>query len=80
MVNCGLKRSVILHENLYRFRAGRVMGTATLEVKLAQQLEGLVHEPLFQVFWDVCNVYKSMNMRKCMDILRGMSCARTWLV
>ena len=56
MVNCGLKRSVILHENLYRFRAGRVTGTATLEVKLAQQLEGLVHEPLFQVFLDVCNV------------------------
>ena len=36
VINCRLKKSVTLHDELYGFRAGRVTGTATLEEKLAQ--------------------------------------------
>ena len=53
VVNCWLKRSVVLHNALHGFRTGREMWTATLESKLDQQLAGLAHEPLFQVFLDV---------------------------
>ena len=47
VLNYRLKRSVILHDVLHGFREGRGTGTATLEAKLAQQLAGLAHEPLF---------------------------------
>ena len=40
VINCRIKRSVMLHEALHGFRTGRGTGTATLEVKLAQQLAG----------------------------------------
>ena len=53
MVNFWLKWSVTLHDVLYGFRVGRGTGTVTLEVKLAQQLESIAHEPLFRVFLDV---------------------------
>ena len=35
VANFSLKRSVVLHNNLHRFRDGRRMRTATLEAKLA---------------------------------------------
>ena len=56
-VNCRLKRSVTLYDALHGFGAGRVAGTATLESKLAQQLAGISHETLFQVFVDVQKAY-----------------------
>ena len=50
VINCQLTWSVILHDALYGFREGMVTGKSTLEEKLMQQLEGLVHKPLLQVF------------------------------
>ena len=47
VVNFRLKRSVTLHIELHGFREGRGAGTSTLEEKLVQKLEGLVHNPLF---------------------------------
>ena len=47
VVNCRLKRSVVLHETLHGFKEGRGMGMAMLEAKLDQQLAALTHEPLF---------------------------------
>ena len=60
-----------IHDALYGFRAGQGKGNATLEAKLAQQLEGIAHEPLFQVFLDVKKAYDYMDRRRCMEILRG---------
>ena len=57
VVNCWLKRSVILHDALHAFRAGRGTVTATLEEKLVHKLVGIAHKPLFQVFLDVQNAY-----------------------
>ena len=49
----------------------RGTGTATLESKLAQQLAGLAHEPLFHIFMDVRKAYDSMERGCCLEILRG---------
>ena len=70
VVNCWLKRSVTLHDTLHGFRAGRGTGKATLEKKLAQQLAGIVHKPLFQVFLDVRKAYESLYRGQCMEILQ----------
>ena len=71
VVNCRLNRSVVLHNTLHGFRAGRCTGTATLEAKLAQQLAGIVHDALFQVFLDVQKVYDSLDRYQCIYILWG---------
>ena len=47
------------------------MGKAALEAKLAQQLAGFSHEPLFQVFLDVRKAYDSLESGGCMEIFRG---------
>ena len=60
-----------LNDALYEFRLGRGTGTDTLEAKLVQQLVGIAHEPLFQVFLDVRKVYKSMDRVRCTEIMRG---------
>ena len=71
VVNCRLKRSVTLNYALHGFREGMGMGTKTLEAKLAHQLAGLAHEPLFRVFVDVRKAYDSLDMDLCMENLRG---------
>ena len=42
-----------------------------MEAKLEQQLAGIVHNPLFQVFIDVRKAYNSLGRGRCMKILRG---------
>ena len=61
VVNFWLERSAVLHDALHRFIAGIGTGTATLEAKLAQQLSGIAHKPLFQVFLDVRKAYYSLD-------------------
>ena len=70
-VNFWLNRGVTLHDELHGFKAGRGIGTATLEAKLDHQLVGITHEPLFQVFLDVQNAYYSLDKGCRMEILRG---------
>ena len=73
VVNCWLKRNVVLHDALRGFIEGRGMGmeTATLKAKLDQQLAGLAHDPLFQVFLDVRKAYDSLDQERCLELLRG---------
>ena len=47
VVNFRQKRGMEIHDTLYVFRAGQGAGTATLETKLVQQLEGIAHQTLF---------------------------------
>ena len=61
VVNCRLKRGVVLHDALHGFGEGRGTGRATLESKLTQQLAGLAHGPLFKVFLDICKEYDSLD-------------------
>ena len=65
VVNFRLKRSVMMHDTLRGIRAGRVAGKETLETKLAQQLAGIVHDPLFQVFLDMQKAYNSLDRGRC---------------
>ena len=48
-----LWNAITLHNALHGFRKGRVGGNAIMEANLAQQLGGIVHKPIFQVFIDV---------------------------
>ena len=61
----------MIHDALHGFRLGRGMGTETLEAKLAQQLAGIAHKPLFQVFLDVRKAYDSLDRERCLEFLRG---------
>ena len=65
VVSCRLNRSGTLHDALHRFRAG----TTTLESRLEQQLAGIAHKPLFQVFLDVRKAYDSLDRGKRVEIL-----------
>ena len=42
-----------------------------MEAKLEQQLVGIVHDPLFQVFVDLRKACDSLDKGVCMEILRG---------
>ena len=57
IVNSRLRSSTVLHDVLHGFRQGRGAGKAILESKLEQQLAGIVHETLFQIFVDVRDAY-----------------------
>ena len=59
-----------MHDALHGFRQGRGVGTATLEENLAQQIAGLCHDTLLQVFMDVRKDYYSMERGRCMEILK----------
>ena len=59
-------------------RAGSDTGTETLDTKLAHQLAGLAHEPMFQVFLDLQKAYDSLDRGRCMEILRGYGIGKKW--
>ena len=60
-----------MHDSLHRFRGGRGTGMAILESKLAKQLAGLAHEPLFQVCLDIRKAYDSLEREQCLEVLNG---------
>ena len=41
----------------------------TLEAKLAQHLDGLAHDLLFQVFLNVHKAYDSLERERCLELL-----------
>ena len=53
IINIRFRSSIVLHDGLHNFIQGRGTGTAIMEAKLEQQLAGIVHDPLSQVFLDV---------------------------
>ena len=57
------------HDCLHGFLTGRGTGTATLEVKLAQQLAYLEQGPLFGIFIDLKKAYDAMDRGRCLEIL-----------
>ena len=69
VINCRLKRSVVIHNSLHGFRTGR--GTGAIEAKLAQQLAGITHEPIFRVFLYVRKAYDLLDWERCLEIMRG---------
>ena len=69
MVNCRLERRFVFHDALHRLIEGWGTGMSTLEANLYQQLAGLAHEPLFQVFLEISKAYDSLEMVHYLDML-----------
>ncbi len=63
--------AIKFHDYLHGFLAGRGTGTATMEVKLAQQLAYQEQEAWYQIFLDLRKAYDAMDRRRCLDILAG---------
>ena len=53
ILNRRFAASITYHDALHGFRAGRGMGTATLEAKLLQELAALREEVLYVIFLDL---------------------------
>ena len=64
-------QGVQFHDCLHGFLKGRGTGTATMEVKLAQQLAFLEQEALYGVFIDLHKAYNAMDRERCLEILAG---------
>ena len=71
IVNNRLQSTIILHGALHGFIQVRVAGVYIMDTKLEQQLTGIVHTSMFQVFLDVQKSYNSLYRGRCMEILRG---------
>ena len=50
-----------LHDDLHGFRSGREMGTAIIELKLAQELASIDQDPLFLVLMDLRKLYNTVG-------------------
>ena len=53
IINCRFIASIIYHNFLHGFRAGRGTGTATLKAKLLNHLVALREEVLYVIFLDL---------------------------
>ena len=66
-----LKLCIIFHEVLHGFCAGRGMGMAILELKLAQEMSGINKESLFLVFLDLHKAYDNFDRGYLLTTLEG---------
>ena len=71
ILNCRFTSSITFHNVLRGFRAGRGTGTATLEVKLIQQLAAMREEVLYVIFLDLTKAYDALERYRCLEILEG---------
>ena len=69
ILNIRLQSSIVLHDVLHGFGQGRGTVTAIIEAKLEQELAGIVHETVFQVFIDVRKAFNSLDRGICMKIV-----------
>ena len=71
ILNRRFTSSITFYDVLHGFRAGRGTGTATLEVKLLQQLAAMREEVFYVIFLDLTKAYDALNRSRCLDILEG---------
>ena len=71
ILNHWLTASIIFHVFLHIFRSGCGTGTATLKVKLFQQLAALREEILYVIFLDLHKAYDALDRYRCLEILKG---------
>ena len=60
LVDNRLRASLHFHDFLHGFRTGIWTGTVTLELKIAQELARVYHDPLFLVFLDLQKAYDTL--------------------
>ena len=61
LINRIIGAPVIYHDNLHRFKAGRVTGTAYLEIKLPHKVMAMREEVIYMIFLDLHNVYDNLE-------------------
>ena len=66
-----LTTAITYHNTLQGFRAGRGTGTATLEVKLLQQIAAMREEVLYVIFLDLTKAYEALDRSRSLEILEG---------
>ena len=66
ILNCRFTASITIHNILHGFRAGRGMGTASLEAKMLQQLVAMRQEVLYAIFLDLHKVYDALDRYRCL--------------
>ena len=66
-----IKKAVTYHDVLHRFRAGRGMGTAIMELKLAQELAIVGQYPLVLVLLDIIKAYNNLDCGQILKTLEG---------
>ena len=66
-----LTTAITYHDALHNFWAGRGIGTATLEVKLLQQLAAMTEEVLYVIFLDLTKAYDALERSRSLEILEG---------
>ena len=67
MFDTRLHARLQMHDFLHGFRAGRGMGAAIMELKLAQELISIDQDPLFLVFLYLRKAYDTVD-RECLLI------------
>ena len=71
ILNFCFAASIAYHDSLHGFRAGRGTGTATLKVKLLQQVSSIREAVLHEIFLHLHNAYNALERSRCLDILEG---------
>ena len=60
-----------MHDFLHRFRAGRGMGTAIMDLKHSQEIASIDQDPLFLVFLDFSKAYDTVDRDRLLITLEG---------
>ena len=63
--------AITYHNLLHGFRAGRGTGTATLKLKLLQNVSALREALLHEILLDLHKTYYALNRSRCLVILEG---------
>ena len=63
--------SIIYQDFIHGFQAGRDTGTATLEVKLIQQVRAMREEFFHAIFLELNKGYNTLDRSMCLEILEG---------
>ena len=71
ILNRRITASIIFHDFLHRFRAGRGTGTATLEAKLLQQISALRDEVMYVILLELHKAYDALDRYRYLEILEG---------
>ena len=68
-LNFHFTASITYHESLHGFWVGHGTWTATLEVKLLQQVMAMREEVLHIIFLDLYKAYDALDRSRCLEIL-----------
>ena len=71
LLNRSITKSIGFHDTLYGFREGQVVGAASIDVKILQQLTEMKEEFLYEIFLGLHKDHDALDMYWCLDILAG---------